>query len=163
MVSSARAQYLSRISKLRSPETHPYNSPVTAIPLTFSTLRIDLLHLQPVLTFRLALGDPQLLKVDVGRVVDGAGAARDRALLSPEVIEHLGLDGLAARHLELRVEVAAELRLGHAGGLEVRCDLPPDHIACLKDGDGVSLLARKMDAVEVCSRGAGGRDLCLLL
>lgn len=116
-----------------------------------------------MLALRLALGDPQLLKVDVGRVVDRAGAARDRALLRPEVIEHLGLDGLAARHLELSVEVTAELRLSGARGVEVRRDLPADHVARLEHGDGVGLLTREMNAVESSVRGAGSCDFGLLL
>lgn len=144
-------------------ESFSRSLPGTAIPLALSTARVDLLHLEPVLALRLALGDPQLLKVDVGRVVDRAGAARDRTLLRPEVIEHLGLDGLAARHLQLGVEVTAELRLSGARGVEVRRDLPADHITRLEHGDGVRLLAREMNAVESSTRGAGRRDFGLLL
>lgn len=116
-----------------------------------------------MLALRLALGDPQLLKVDVGRVVDRAGAARDRALLFPKVIEHLGLDGLAARHLQLGVEVTAELRLSGARGVEVRRDLPADHVTRFEHGDGVCFLAREMNAVEGSIRGAGSCDFGLLL
>lgn len=108
-----------------------------------------------MLALRLTLGDPQFLKVDIGRVVDRAGAARNGALLGSEVIEHLGLDGLAARHLQLSVKVTAELRLSGARGVEVRRDLPADHVARLEHGDGVGLLAREMDAVESSIRGAG--------
>lgn len=138
---------------------------MTGISLTLSTSGVDLLHFEPVLALWLSLREPALLEVDVGCIVHRAGAASHRALLLPEVGQHLGLDRLAARHLQLRVEVAAELGLGEAGGLEVSCNFPPDDIARFKHGGRVPLLAVKVDAAEVriCVVEAGLGRLGLLL
>lgn len=138
---------------------------MTRISLTFSPSGVNLLHFEAVLALGLSLCEPALLEIDVSRIVHRAGAACHGAALLPEIGEHLGLDRLAARHLELRVEVAAELSLGEAGGLEVSCDLPPDHVARLEHGNRVRLLAIKVDAVEVriCVREAGLGCLGLLL
>jgi hypothetical protein len=121
-----------------------------AIVYALKASRPDLLHREPELALGFALREPQLLEIDVGRVEHDAGAPRPGPLLLPKVGEHLWLDRLAARHLELRVEVAAELGLGQAGVPEVRRDLPPDDVARVEDGHRASLLAVEVDPVQVC-------------
>lgn len=80
---------------------------------------MNILYVESVSALWLALGNPQLLEVNVRSIERGALAATDRALLPSEIIHLTHLDLLASRCVELRVQVPAESRLCQARRLEM--------------------------------------------
>lgn len=59
--------------------------------------------------FGLFLGEPQLFKIDIGRVEQGAGVASKWSLLLPEFAEVLSPNTLAVWRLELRSQIPTKL------------------------------------------------------
>jgi hypothetical protein len=91
---------------------------------------MQFLHLEPLFAFRLALLDPQLLKVHVRAVENGARVSRIRALFGAERAELTRL-GLLGFGVVLSGDGAEERGLCDAGLFEVRIYFAADFVACV--------------------------------
>jgi len=89
---------------------------------------MNTLHIQSLLTLRLPLLDPHLLKVHVRAVKDGARVPRIRPLFGAEVRELFALEFLR-RGVVLCGDAAEESGLSDAGLFEVRVYFSPDFVA----------------------------------
>ena len=126
-----------------------FHSPRPAVHVAIDAVNADAFHHLAVLALGLAARQPQLLKVDVGGVVDARLDARAGAPGGLEVGQLLGLDAIALRRAHLREQRAAELGLGEARRLaEMRIDIALDLVARFEDGD-LDLLADEVDVDDI--------------
>lgn len=104
--------------------------------------------------FRLALLDPQFLKVHVRRIKHPARIPRRRSLFALKILQLLRREFLLAR--ERRRQGPQERRLRDVGRAQMRGDLTPDLVAGIVDLDALVVFAVETDARHVQGVVGGG-------
>ena len=123
---------------------------LTAIVGTIKTVGPGLLHILAMLGHWLLLLNSQLLEENISAVEYGRGCTGSGPLHTAEAGQLRGVNiGRSLCALMLRVNIAAELRLGDAGPPQISINLPPDLIASVVNRHLIGLLAFEMDVTDI--------------
>lgn len=86
---SPRGLYSNSAILITSPRRARHDSNMVSPPLHIHALRINPLHIDPMLRLRLPLRQPQLLEIHIARIKYRTRIPRHRTLLRQKIIQHL--------------------------------------------------------------------------